>query len=541
MNPTESNRTSNADRMIPSIGYGDYLRFSRLVQEYAGLHFPEKRRADLEQGLREAFAASTAPNLNAYYHLLLEPDHGVVHMQRLVNALTIGESHFFRDKGQFDALSRHVLPQIIKRRRSLRTLRIWSAGCASGEEPYSIAILLRELLPDVDDWAITILGTDINTEALSRARQGLYSEWAFREDRAKQLRLRYFNQSASGRYQLIPEVRRMVTFTQLNLMEDAYPSYQTNTTFMDMIFCRNVTIYFSPSTTRQVVERFYDCLVDEGWLIVGHSEHSLITYGQFQACSYPNTILYQRTARPAAVLPEDWDWLSPTPLAEGAPSLRVPPAVSTDIDDGFALGDFGGAATTGTSSVLKDAQPADGSLPEVAPDARDPLVLAEECLDYGHSEQARDLLLAFIKDHPEGDVHAAALLGHAYANLAQWEEAERWCREAIARDNLALSPYYTLALVLQHQGLLDEAIDAMKKVVYIDRTFVLGHFGLADLYHSKGRLPQALKSLDNARRLLGSLSDDEVVRDSGGITVGSLKEAIIRQQQQWSAEAAEGS
>jgi chemotaxis protein methyltransferase CheR len=551
MNPAESNHPRNSDRMIPSIGYGDYLRFSRLVQEYAGLHFPEKRRADLEQGVREAFAASTATDLNAYYHLLLEPDHGIVHMQRLVNALTIGESHFFRDKGQFDALYKHVLPQIIQRRRSLRTLRIWSAGCAAGEEPYSIAILLRELLPDVDDWAITILGTDINTEALSRARKGVYSEWAFREERAKRLRLRYFNQSASGRYQLIPEVRRMVTFTQLNLMEDAYPSYQTNTTFMDMIFCRNVTIYFAPSTTRQVVERFYDCLVDEGWLIVGHSEHSLITYSQFQACSYPNTILYQRTARPA-VLPEDWDWLPPTPLAEGAPSLRVPPPASGDAGDEFVLGDFGNATSfgaptgtpTGASSILTEGQPTDVSTPQDVSDASeegDPLVLAEECLDYGHSEQARDLLLTFIKEYPESVKYgqAAALLGHAYANLAQWEEAEHWCREAIGLDNLALGPYYTLALVLQHQGMLDEAIDTMRKVVYIDRTFVLGHFGLADLYHSKGRLPQALKSLDNARRLLSLLSDSEVVRDSGGITVGSLKEAIIRQQQQWSAEAAE--
>jgi chemotaxis protein methyltransferase CheR len=238
-------------------------------------------------------------------------------------------------------------------------------------------------------------------------------------------------------------------------------------------------------------------------------------------------------------------------LAAGAPSLRVPPPSPLESDDAFALGDPGNAQATGVdaltpgaSSALIDAQTAAVSAGEEGSDSteeEDPLILAEECLDYGHSERARDLLLTFIDEHPEGVRHsqAAALLGHAYANLAQWDEAERWCRKAIDLDNLALNPYYTLALVLQHQGLLDEAIDAMKKVVYIDRTFVLGHFGLADLYHSKGRLPQALKSLDNARRLLSNLSDNEVVRDSGGIMVGNLKEAVIRQQQQWSAEAAE--
>ncbi|MFB0546913.1 MAG: CheR family methyltransferase [Anaerolineae bacterium] len=124
----------------------------------------------------------------------------------------------------------------------MRTLRIWSAGCASGEEPYSIAMVLRQLLPDVDEWAITILATDVNTEALDRARKAVYGDWAFREERARQWRRRYFRPRGK-RHELIPEVRRMVTFAQLNLTENSYPAYETNTTFMDMILCRNVMIY----------------------------------------------------------------------------------------------------------------------------------------------------------------------------------------------------------------------------------------------------------------------------------------------------------
>jgi chemotaxis protein methyltransferase CheR len=166
----------------------------------------------------------------------------------------------------------------------------------------------------------------------------------------------------------------------------------------------------------------------------------------------------------------------------------------------------------------------------------DPFELAQNLLEYGHSEEARDVLLELLRSRP-GHAPACALLGQAYANLGQWQEAERWCRQAVRQDNLLLDAYYTLALVMQHQGQLDQAIDAMKKVVYLDRNYVLGYFGLADLYHSNGQLLQACKSLDNARRLLERCADDQIIPGSGGIVAGRLRETVIREQQQWSAEA----
>ena len=166
-----------------TLGYGDFMRFSKLVYDRYGLHFSEKRRLELMRGVRQAFAASTCSNLNEYYDLLNNNGEASIHLERLVNAITISETHFFRNIAQFDALQQHILPQIIQRRGQLRTLRIWSAGCSTGEEPYLIAMLLREILPDVDQWSITILGTDINTKVLAKARKANYGHWAFREDR----------------------------------------------------------------------------------------------------------------------------------------------------------------------------------------------------------------------------------------------------------------------------------------------------------------------------------------------------------------------
>jgi chemotaxis protein methyltransferase CheR len=494
-----------------SLKHNDYLRFSKLVQERFGLHFPEKRRADLERGVQQAYASSTCSNLDEFYRLLQDPSSSVVETDRLINALTVSESHFFRDAGQFDALYSHVLPDIIGRRRAVRTLRIWSAGCASGQEPYSIAILLRELLPDVDQWAITILGTDINAEGLDRARKATYGHWSFREERAKQWRKRYFKRQ-NGNYTLVPEVRRMVTFARLNLAQDNYPSQKTNTTLMDLVICRNVTIYFNAAVTAAIIERFYDALTNDGWLTVGHAEYSLHTYRRFQAHNFPGAVLYQRAQQPPAPPPE-----------QGRP---VTPARKDKIPSPTI-------ATPGPKAPRS--KPATAPLDSV-PEATDPLKRAQELLDYGRSEQARDLLLEVVAQRPQYAA-ACALLGRAYANLGGWQEAERWCRQAIHRNKLMLEAYYTLALVLQHQGQLDQAIAAMKKVIYIDHHHVLGHFGLADLYQNNRQIPQALKSLDNARRLLEARPDDELIPDSGGITAGRLREAVVRQQQQWILEA----
>jgi len=547
----------------PALGHGDYLRFNRLVQDRCGLHFPEKRRADLERGVRQAFAASTCADLNEYYRLLQDPDNSAVHFERLVNALTVSETHFFRDTGQINALYQHVLPQLIRRQRPLRTMRIWSAGCASGEEPYSIAMLLRELLPDVDEWSITILGTDINTEALDRARQAVYSEWAFREEWAKRWRSRYFRQRGNF-YELIPAVQRMVTFRQLNLKEGLYPSYETNTTLMDLILCRNVMIYLTPPTSRKIVERFYDCLTQDGWLVVGHAEHSLPIYHRFQVHNFPDAILYQRTDGLASVLtrnpakssaPQTWEGPRPTPSEDSSvPASNLahsdadatPPPVSAPVPappDAEATSAATGWKACPTSEKAdahkRPAEPesATVSIHELQRLGHvDPLERAKELLSYGRSEEARDLLLKLVKASPD---HApiCTYLGQAYANLGCWEEATHWCRRAIGLDRLALEAYYTLALVLQHQGQLDEAIAAMKKVVYIDQHNVLGHYGLADLYRSNGQLAQALKSLDNARRLLEGCADDEFIPGSGGIMVGRLRDAIIHQQQKWRVEA----
>lgn len=507
---------SRTAKDIPALSLSDAVRFSKLLLDRYGLYFSSNRSTELEYGIRHAFASSSCASLDEFYNLLVNAQSGSVEMDLLVNAVTVSETHFFRDAAQFNALATAILPGIIKRKTSLRTLRIWSAGCASGEEPYSIAMLLQDVIPDIENWSITILATDINTKLLERARVASYGQWAFREDRAISMRARHFR-PAGNRFELSPQIKRMVTFSQLNLMEDRYPSFETNTMMMDLVICRNVTIYFPQDVTRQVVGRFHGALVDGGWLVVGHSEPSLEIYNQFQPRNFPDTVVYQRddNAKPNIV---------PTPLRETGPFVfapahaAVPPSRSA-------------TEATPTRPVLIpriNAQPLNP--PANKEESAQVLAHVRELLEFGHDQDALKSLDKLAEMEPNNP-QVYALLGQIHANRGAWLEAEKNCRRAMEINKLTLEAYYTLGLVLQHQAKLAEAIDMMKKVIYLDRNHVLGHYHLAGLYREQGLLSNAQKSLENAFNLLRSAPADEIIAGSGGVTVSRLRDALIHQQQ----------
>ncbi len=504
------------------LGYGDYLRFRDMVLEISGLYFPDKKKADLEAGLFKALAASplgngNGYNLDAYYNLLRDRSSaaGRTELSRLINTLTIGETHFFRDESQFNALAAQVLPALVERKRAMAAaigpgiqpqLRLWSAGCASGEEAYSLAILLKELLPDIDNWHILILATDINHDSLTRAREAIYSDWSFRENRAKAMRSRYFTPevksggpASSLRYRLQENIRRMVTFTNLNLIDDPYPSFQNNTASMDLIICRNVTIYFAEETTRQVVRRFYEALVEGGWLVVGHSEPSLVIYRAFEACTFPDTLLYRKTGQPAP-WPNDWEWLDKSSPVQPTNGASQPPV---------------------SFSPPPPPKPEPVKPPAAPRPEPDPYDLAHSLLDSGKIEEAVAELERKLVTAPNF-APAHSLLGRAYANMARWPEARQWCQSALKLDSLQAEAYYVLALIDEHEGQWEPAIDRLKKAIYLDREAPLPHFNLGMLYRKTGQKAQAGRAFLNAARVLEKWSPAALVPDSGGATARQL-------------------
>jgi chemotaxis protein methyltransferase CheR len=271
-------------------------QLSDLIAARLGLHFPRARWSDLERGIRTAARELDFPDVAACIQWLASSPLTQHQVAILASHLTIGETYFFREPHVFAMLEEVILPALMRARRErARRLRVWSAGCATGEEPYSIAISISKVISEARDWHVTLLATDINPRFQQVASEGAYREWSFR-DTAPWIKARYFSRQPGGRLVIRSAIRKMVTFTYLNLADDVYPSLLTNTTAMDVIFCRNVLMYLAPEQAKKVVHKLYRALADGGWLIVGPCETSQALFASFQTVNIPGAILYRKHA-----------------------------------------------------------------------------------------------------------------------------------------------------------------------------------------------------------------------------------------------------
>ena len=309
---------------------GAYVTAQALVAARLGLSFPESRRADLERGLAGALRAVRTRALEPYLARLAAAPDDDPEWHRLAAHLTVGETYFFRDAAAFEALERHVLPALIAARRARgdRRLRLWSAACATGEEPYTLAILLDRLLPDFADWTVTLLATDLSARRLETARRGRYRAWSLRETPAE-ARARYFRPLRDGELELHARIRSRVAFAPLNLAADDYPSVLTDTTAMDLILCRNAMMYFTEAARRATAARLVRALAPDGWLVTSAAEASSELLAPLVPAGLPGVVFYRKAAprAAAAIRVPAPDTAAPPPAPPAPrPPLAVAPA-----------------------------------------------------------------------------------------------------------------------------------------------------------------------------------------------------------------------
>ena len=284
-------------------------RLSELVNTKMGLHFPENRWKDLRRnmtGVAQDIARIHKIENNPVICIewLLTTPLTKAHLDILAKHLTIGETYFFRDKSLFQALRQNIFPELIRLRQKKKCIRIWSAGCSSGEEPYSLAILVDQMIPaHGKDWKVAILATDINATCLEKAEKGVYTKWSFRNTPARTME-KYFKKRDEKYFEISPALKKMVRFSQLNLVENTYPSEFGHIWDMDIIFCRNVLMYFKPEVREEIIGRFFQSLTDRGLLIFSPSESPCVRHSGLCPFYLPGTTFYRKIEAESNVKPE---------------------------------------------------------------------------------------------------------------------------------------------------------------------------------------------------------------------------------------------
>ncbi len=454
-----------------ALGDAEFARLRELLSRTAGLVFDDSRRESMGYSIGERLRATGIADVAAYLDEVERA--GSPERQRLLDEVTIQETHFFRNPPQMRALRMHVLPELIRHADTNgRRLRIWSAGCSTGEEPYTIAMMLRELLPSAAGWDVKVIATDISENALAAARAATYGSRAVQLATAAEV-ARFFVAQPGGRWTVRPEVRELVELRHHNLVRDAPPE-----PVLDLVLCRNVTIYFSRDTTRELMGRLHGSLRDGGYLLLGHSEtlwqvsedFRLVALGSGDTAAFVYRRLDEPAAERRAILPDRRTLQElPVPPERRVAARRTRPRVELPRQE-----------RTATAEAIP---------------------------------------LSSVRD---------ALAEGRYADAA------RLARLAADADPLRSEVHYLLGRALVDSGDDAEALPALRRAVYLDPEAGLAHFLLAGALARCGDKAAAAREYRAAAQTLGRDTDGDA-HELGGRSARELAALCAQLEGQLSA------
>lgn len=464
-----------------------------LITQRTGIALREFQMPVFRQALADACKKFGYRDTELLYASIQQQDSSP-EFEFLLTRVTIGESYFFRHAGQITLLRDQLLPELIARKRRDRdhSIRIWSAGCANGQEIYSMVILLHELLPDIADWKLHFLATDINKVVLANAIHGCYNEWSLR-DTPKAMVEKYFSKRRDE-YRLRDEICRQVKFAYLNLAEDVFPALHNDTNAIDIILCRNVFIYLETASIRRIMNRFSDCLVPDGLLFLGPSDFFDGDSGKFEYIQLDKAAYLKRKS--------DNRQERPLPMESFAGGL---PKASESSDP--------------VKEIHADTvQPAD-------------------YLRAGHWHEA--LLAADNAIQAAGE--SAALLqikSKALANLGRLDEALQSCRRSLTLNPVDKQAYLLQGTILVEGTQLREAEECLRKAIFLDHTFSEAHYQLGLLLIQQGKREAGLKCLSHALRHAGKALPHLEVHNAPGMSYQRFAEIVQNEMSIYAGRAA---
>ncbi|MCC6575627.1 MAG: protein-glutamate O-methyltransferase [Planctomycetes bacterium] len=467
----------------------DVDAFRRAIALRMGLRFDDDGLALLEQLLAARMRATSAPAAADYLERRMPASAEISELSR---SLSVVETYFLRNRDQFSALD-----AILRKRAQAgpKRLRVLSAGCSSGEEPYSIAIMIRETIPDAAQWDIGITAFDINPDGLDRARAGRYRAWSLRET-PPEIQRRYYTVKGDE-FTLDHSIRSMVRFEQRNIVEPD-PGFWRPGQF-DIIFCRNILMYFTPQAMREAVERMAGSLAPGGYFFMGHAENLRGVSAGFHLCHTHGTFYYQKRGDGRT---EDGE------VRESIASQSVSEPLPADVSWFEAI-----AEASARIRSLADAPPENAVKPPAQPDT--PRADMAKAMDLWQRErfgEAQEALSGRANVDPDSLLLRAMLL----VSKADSKGALSVCEDLLRLDELNAAAHYVKALCQEHMGNLREAVEHDQTAAYLDPQFAMPHLHLGLIARRGGDNATALRELSTASGLFAREDASRIVLFGGG-------------------------
>ena len=472
----------------------DLERFRDAILHSMGLQFDDAKLGLLSEVLRRRLVKRRAPG--QLYLTELETNPSAEECVALAEELTVTETYFFRNRDQFHALAGTVIPDRVARHGAPRTLKFLSAGCSSGEEAYTLAIVGIEALSQ-PDWDVSVRAADLNPVQLGKARRARYSDWALRET-PDDMRRRWF--VAEGRDMTpVPQVCERVSFETANLA-DPHTDLWREASY-DAVFCRNVLMYFSPEQRRAVIARLTQSLMPGGYLFLGHAESLSGLSDGFHLCHTHETFYYQRKEEGERVF-------RPVPVAPKPRPFRAHTVYESAWSETIRAASERVAALLPETAVLESIPRSNDLAPALDLLRRERFA---EALDYiGGQPDATDpdaLLLSAVLQQQSGKL----------------AEAERTCRRLLEIDDLSAGAHYVLALCREAAGDLAASTEQDRIAAYLDPAFAMPRLHLGLLARRNGEREEAKRELAQALILLEGESTARLLMFGGGFN----REALV--------------
>ncbi|NUN10009.1 MAG: hypothetical protein HUU54_12630 [Ignavibacteriaceae bacterium] len=478
--------------MVNSYSIPSQAEIAEFIERNTGLHYAEDKFDELERGLT---IVSKELGFDSYYSFLLSidlnsPSRDLIN--NITKQLTIGETYFFREPASFNALANVVLPELVEKKGEDKRLRIWSAACCTGEEVYSIAITVLNFFGSAaNDWRIEILASDVNPAFIAAAQKGEYSAWSFRNTTSPSEHEKWMTRFKDI-IRIKGVLKKYIRFETINLKTDDFPSIMNGTNNLDIIFCRNVFIYFNDELRAKIIRNFYNCLNEDGSLFLGLTELPYQSDPRLRQRVFKNGIFFTKGTERRKDTPKKplvREVKKPAAPAPQPPRLRIEPAPGHTerktesqyslISELYNNGDYSG--------VIENFR-ALGSKP-------------------------------LLEKSDAGYRHVRLLYINALVNSGSPDAAARECERIIEVDKLDHISYFVYSKILFEQGYSEKAFEMLQKSLFINPEFIASYFLMYVVNKKLNRMSEAEKYRTLTKKMLDGKSPDSPVEGLDGMSV----------------------